>query len=171
MPKANNKIVVYHGSMDETPPHNDPTSVGLTDRYFGFHAGTINAALERVGFIAATERETEEEPTFAYMHAYEIPKNKLSLMTYEDPHNQDYDDLGEVPESYNEAMQVKETRPDRVNKYINRWEDKGSMSYVVPPQLVWDGHVKHLSTQQFKVRSDDVYLERDTLTQNVRSKK
>ena len=178
MPKDNRKpITVYHGSLSETPPHEDPTEMwGATGfEELGFHAGTINAALERVG-VQQSDREgndylDDEEPeTKAYMHAYEIPKKHLSLITYEDPHEQGYSEHQDVPDDYVEAMQVKEKRTDKVNKYRNRWEDPGSISYVIPHHLMRTGSVKHLSTQQFNIRTDDIYLDRDTLTQNAKKK-
>jgi hypothetical protein len=178
MPKDKRQpITVYHGSLSETPPHKNPTKMWRAKGFgeLGFHAGTINAALERLG-VQQSDREgndyfdNEEPETKAYMHAYEIPKKHLSLITYEDPHAQGYSELEDVPDDYVEAMQVKENRTDKVNKYRNRWEDPGSTSYVIPHHLIRTGAVKYLSTQQFNVRTDDIYLDRDTLIENTKKK-
>lgn len=198
MPKENNKIIVYHGSLDKTPPHqavrnsltnwakflanksNNTISAfhNPTHSYKpkpGFHAGTINAALERVAFLKVGDLESDidlgYEPSYkAYMHAYEVPKKLVSLMTFEDPDNQAYDEVT-TANDYVEALQVKEHRTDKVNKYINRWEDKGSLSYVIPHNLVQRGGVRHLNTQQFEIHPDDVYANRDTLIQNTKLKR
>jgi hypothetical protein len=181
--RESKNIIAYHGSLSETPPHLlRPTTsyanyiAGVDPTDMGFHAGTINAALERVGSHQMDREDNDyfddEEPeTKAYMHAYEIPKKHLSLLTYEDPHEQGYSDLNDTPDGYMEAMKVKETRQDKVNRYQNRWEDPGSTSYVIPHHLMRTGSVKHLSTQQFNVRTDDIYVDRDTLTQNAKAKK
>ena len=191
---ADNKIIVYHGSLDKTPPHqavrnaltsrakflaNNPILADNPIHAYkpkpGFHAGTINAALERVGFLKVGDLESSidggYEPSYkAYMHAYEVPKKHVSLMTFEDPDNQAYDEVT-TADDYVEALQVKEHRTDKVNKYKNRWEDKGSLSYVIPHNLVQRGGVRHLNTQQFDVHPDDVYANRDTLIQNTKLKR
>ena len=84
-----------------------------------------------------------------YLHTYKI-KKRPSMMTFEDPHEEGYTSKAvNPPKDYQESMQVKETSKTNINKYRNRWEDPGSISYVIPHQLVSSGHVQHISTQQF----------------------
>ena len=159
-------ITVYHTSNDPTPPHvlashAEPFRRGYQKS--GFHAGTITAALDRSlmmqhahekqYYSQMTEEGIQEDnngPDFTtYMHTYQINK-RPSMMTFEDPHEEGYsDNVPRPPKDYQENMQVKENSKTSINKYRNRWEDPGSISYVIPHQLVSSGHVKHISTQQF----------------------
>jgi len=159
-------ITVYHTSNDPTPPHvlashAEPFRKG--NQKSGFHAGTINAALDRSlmmqhahekqYYSQMTEEGIQEDndgPDFTtYLHTYQI-KKRPSMMTFEDPHEEGYsNNVPKPPEDYQENMQVKEKSKTSINKYRNRWEDPGSTSYVIPHQLVTSGHVKHISTQQF----------------------
>ena len=159
-------ITVYHASNDPTPPHvlashAEPFRKGYQKS--GFHAGTINAALDRSlmmqhahekqYYSQMTEEGIQEDnngPDFTtYLHTYEINK-RPSMMTFEDPHEEGYsDNVPKPPEDYQENMQVKENSKTSINKYRNRWEDPGSTSYVIPHQLVTSGHVQYISTQQF----------------------
>ena len=160
------KIKVYHTSPSPTPPHvlaSDDEKYkkrwGLTPKG-GFHAGTINAALDRSLMMHASaeqdfysDPDNEDHPHgpdfTTYLHTYEINK-RPSMMTFEDPHEEGYsDNAPKPPQDYQENMQVKENSKTSINKYRNRWEDPGSISYVIPHQLVQSGYVKHLSTQQF----------------------
>ena len=166
MPKKDpTNITVYHTSNNPTPPHvlaahAEPFRKGYQKS--GFHAGTINAALDRSlmmqhaheqGYYSNMSQEEIEGdndgPDFTtYLHTYQI-KKRPSMMTFEDPHEEGYSNSQHVPEDYQENMQVKENSKTSINKYRNRHEDRGSISYVIPHQLVQSGHVKHISTQQF----------------------
>lgn len=158
------KIKVYHTSPSPTPPHvlaSDDEKykkrLGLTPRG-GFHAGTINAALDRSLLMHASaeqdfysdpdNEDSSNGPDFTtYLHTYEINK-RPSMVTYEDPHMAGYDESSSA-DDYIEDLRVNEHSTKNINKYRNRWEDPGSISYVIPHQLVQSGYVKHLSTQQF----------------------
>lgn len=163
------KITVYHASPNEVPPHvladqNEKRwkKSGITPRNT-FHAGTLNAALDR-SLMANMQHEQDfytdpdnvdhpHGPDFTtYMHTYEINK-RPSMVTYEDPHTSGYAipgfEVNDEPEDYVEDLRVKEDSTQIINKYRNRWEDPGSISYVIPHQLVKSGHVKYLNTQQF----------------------
>lgn len=159
-------ITVYHASNNPTPPHvlashAEPFRKGY--KKSGFHAGTINAALDRSlmmqhahekqYYSQMTEEGIQEDnngPDFTtYMHTYQINK-RPSMMTFEDPHEEGYsDNTPKPPKDYQENMRVKENSKTSINKYRNRWEDPGSTSYVIPHQLVTSGHVQYISTQQF----------------------
>ena len=172
MPKKDpTNIMVYHTSNNPTPPHvlaahAEPFRRGYPRS--GFHAGTINAALDRSFMMQRTheqnyyEQMTQDQieedndgPDFTtYLHTYQI-KKRPSMMTFEDPHEDGYGDI-EHPvahtnlfDEYQTNMKVKEDSKTSINKYRNRWEDSGSTSYVIPHQLVSSGHVQHISTQQF----------------------
>lgn len=187
-------ITVYHTSNNPTPPHvlalkddKFKTKLELNPRG-GFHAGTINAALDRSQMMQhmheqnyysqMTEEGIQEDndgPDFTtYMHTYQI-KKRPSMMTFEDPHEGGYDDQEhqstgmDMPKDYQENMQVVENSKTSINKYRNRWEDPGSISYVIPHQLVESGHVKHISTQQFN--TDPGAEERDDGGYHAEAKK
>jgi hypothetical protein len=167
-------ITVYHTSTNPVPPH---TLAARDEKYKnklglkpkgGFHAGTINAALDR-SLIMHSRREEDfysypenedhpDGPDFTtYLHTYQINK-RPSMVTYEDPHIAGYGQTRE-PKDYVEDLQVNEHNTKGINKYRNRWEDPGSISYVIPHQAVQSGYVKHLSTQQFS--TDPAAEERD----------
>jgi len=159
-------ITVYHTSNDTTPPHilaSWAEHFGKGYKKSGFHAGTINAALDRSlmmqhahekqYYSQMTEEGIQEDnngPDFTtYLHTYQINK-RPSMMTFEDPHEEGYsDNAPKPPKDYQENMQVKENSKTSINKYRNRWEDPGSTSYVIPHQLVTSGHVQYINTQQF----------------------
>jgi hypothetical protein len=167
-------ITVYHTSTSVVPPH---TLAARDEKYKnklglkpkgGFHAGTINAALDRSlimhsrmeeDFYSYPENEDHPDgPDFTtYLHTYQINK-RPSMITYEDPHIAGYGQTRE-PKDYVEDLQVNEHNTKGINKYRNRWEDPGSISYVIPHQAVQSGYVKHLSTQQFSI--DPAAEERD----------
>ena len=194
------KIKVFHTSPDPTPPHvlakqnekylNSPVyaknsgdtlkQTSWVGKNRGFHAGTLNAALDR-SLMMQTIRENDfynnpdneddsHGPDFTtYLHTYEINK-RPSMLTYEDPHPIGYDDLSSsIPKDYVEDLQVNEHSKKSINKYRNRWEDPGSISYVIPHQLVNTGHVKYLSTQQFS--TDPAAEERDEGGYHAEAKK
>jgi len=172
-------ITVYHTSTNVVPPHTLAArdeaykkKLGLKPRG-GFHAGTINAALDRSLLMhAQREQEFYEDPDnedhpdgpdfTTYLHTYQI-KKRPSMLTYEDPHSEGYDIPGIIADTeahdYVEDLRVKEDSTKSIKKYRNRWEEPGSTSYVIPHQAVQLGHVKHLSTQQFS--TDPGAQERD----------
>ncbi len=167
-------ITVYHTSTNVVPPHvlaardeKYKNKLGLKPKG-GFHAGTINAALDRSlimhsrmeeDFYSYPENEDHPDgPDFTtYLHTYQINK-RPSMVTYEDPHIAGYGQTRE-PKDYVEDLRVNEHSTKSINKYRNRWEDPGSISYVIPHQAVQSGYVKHLSTQQFS--TDPAAEERD----------
>lgn len=179
------KIIVYHASNNSVPPHalaaedaKYKKKLGLPPKG-GFHAGTINAALDRsLNMQAIHEQDFYSDPDnvdhpdgpdfTTYMHTYEINK-RPSMLTYEDPHMEGYTNTGIGPDDYMEDLQVKEHSTQSINKYRNRWEDPGSISYVIPHQLVKSGHVKYLNTQQFN--TDPGAEERDDGGYHAEAKK
>lgn len=158
------RIRVYHTSISPIAPHilaskdeKYKKKLGLRQKG-GFHAGTLNAALDRSLMMhTVAENDFYNNPDNAddsheldfttYLHTYEINK-RPSMLTYEDPHMTGYDESSSAKD-YVEDLQVNEHSTNIINKYRNRWEDPGSISYVIPHQAVQKGYVKHLSTQQF----------------------
>lgn len=144
-------IIVYHASSEETPPH--VLAQNNKSRHT-FHAGTEDAALDRASFIDEADYYNNpimpDSPSITgFMHKYQI-RTRPSMLTYEDPHKSGYDHQDEA-EDHLEELAVKEHSTSRINKYINRWEDPGSVSYVIPHQLVDSKHVKYLSTEKFEL--------------------
>ena len=151
---------IYHASPSKTPPH---VLQGLRQSSMPtFHAGTLDAALERAAFQTKTTHDEHYEdlseqgiaddndgPDYEkYMHVYEIPSREhVSLATFGDPHAAGYDE--ERNPEHIEGWEVNQRRTDKANKYRNEWEDKGSTSFVVPAQLVRTGKIRHLSSTQF----------------------
>lgn len=134
------RFKVFHGSYSPLPPH--------VYRAAGFfHAGSHEAAMDR---LATAEQEAAdagfdiEKPR---MHEYEI-RVQPSFLTYEDPDAPFGFTKGNV--SFNQELAIKNTwgdSPGRVLKYINRYEDPGSLSYVIPIDFVKQGLVHYLGDQ------------------------
>jgi hypothetical protein len=120
--------IVYHGTFSDEPPH-----------VYGnpFHAGTVSAAYDRIhGEIQNAGAGGEDEATYR-IHKYEISDNApTSRKTWDDPGDGFTHGPNDVPQS----------NQQRVYPYKNRYEDKGSTSYVVPSNFVGN-HVKHLGIQ------------------------
>lgn len=138
------RFKVFHGSYSDKPPHEYETNT--------FHAGTYEAAMDR---LATAEQEAADvglAKVFALvekpkMHMYEI-RVQPSMLTYDDPDAPFGFAKGNV--SYNQELAIKNTwgdSPGRVLKYINRYEDPGSLSYVIPIDFVKQGLVHYLGDQ------------------------
>lgn len=124
--------IVYHATHSDEAPH----SYGEP-----FHAGTLNAAYDRLedeqsnGMLA--EAMLDKEWATSRIHKYEIADSApTSRAMWNDPLDEDGDGLNFVPE-YSQK---------RIYPYRNRYEDKGSTSYVIPSDFVGT-HVKHLGIQ------------------------
>jgi hypothetical protein len=130
--------IVYHGTFSDEPPHayGEP-----------FHTGTMSAAYDRVSDeMWNGDGGGQYEPTYR-IHKYEISDNApTSRKTWDDPG--DFFDHGPNP--------VPEYSQKRIYPYRNRYEDKGSTSYVIPSNFVGN-HVKHLGIQfqHFTMGGDD----------------
>lgn len=152
------KRIVYHGTTTEEPPHKHG---------YPFHAGSRKAAYDRLddevnnGFYW---EDDEPEVLVGQVHAYEISdKAPTSRRTWEDP---DFHDV---------SKSVPEHKENRIYPYTNKYEDKGSTSYVVPSKFVGN-HVKHLSTEQFFINTtneqdDTVYNTMSTMVGGKRTNK
>lgn len=121
--------IVYHGTFSEYPPH----EYGET-----FHAGTRAATEDRIADqIMGGE---VEGPAITRTYGYEISDTApMSRSTWEDPDaGWAYKSLGGTP--------VPEHKTNRIYPYVNRREDRGSTSYVIPSGFV-GGKVKNLGLQ------------------------
>jgi hypothetical protein len=169
-------LIVYHANALEHKAPHLARGVGKSS----FHAGTLNAALDRAAYqtskqmdeyytddhfpeitdadenFAANQKLFEHgegpEPSFN-LHTYQIIR-RPTMLTFEDPHDQGYSDEQLIPDDYVEALQVPEKGKRNepfVHRYVNRWEDPGSNSFVISKNAVNRGYVKHLSSQQFRI--------------------
>lgn len=169
-------LIVYHANAPEHPaPHLSKGAGGPS-----FHAGTLNAALDRAAYqtnlqmsqyyeddhfpeiqdaeenTAAHQRlfEHGEGPDTSFnLHTYQILR-RPTLLTFEDPHEEGYSSEQMPPNDYVESLQVPEKSKGGepfIHRYVNRWEDPGSNSYVISKNAVTKGYVKHLNSQQFTI--------------------
>lgn len=134
------RFKVFHGSYSDKPPHEYETNT--------FHAGTYEAAMDR---LATAEQEAADvglAKVFALvekpkMHMYEV-RVQPSMLTYEDPHEPYYARNGYTPDL---SVGDDDVPSNIIKKYINRFEDKGSLSFVIPNHFVEKGYVKYLGNQ------------------------
>lgn len=139
--KKSDRFTIFHGSYSDKPPHE-------YDSEPAFHAGTFDAALDR---LASSEQDASDagmDINNPKMHAYEVHVQP-SMMQYEDPYEPSHTPKNKP---YMTEMQVNtgenwESAPQRILKYTNRFEDKGSTSYVIPKHFVEQGYVKYLGNQ------------------------
>jgi len=135
-------IVVYHGTLTETPPH-----TWFSDSNEGvFHAGTRKSAIDRLIELEALQPGDEyldvQQP---HIYKYEItPSAPMSMLTHAD--TVDYDS------SLLSVATGDATK--RIRKYKNKVEDPGSTSYTIPVNFVKSGMVKHLGEQFYGYNPD-----------------
>lgn len=146
-------MIVYHGTLTGKAPH----------KIYGntlFHAGTKEAALDRIVHnIESEEFKTEEPyiyvPGTAQIHAYKIEQTApTSKRRFNDP-----TDSNPVPEG----------NIRKIHKYVNEVEDPGSTSLVIPTNFV-GRHVTHLGPQ-FSSNLDNVVARARDYINDVESKK
>lgn len=130
---------VFHGSTHLLPPHEVPA----TSRSLTFHAGTMQAAKDRLDFWA------QPGDTPSYIHTYKIDSG-VGPDVWGDPivdeeynKNVDPEDMRFLPK---EERSVPEEDTDVIHPYINEGEDRGSTSYVIPKNMV-GANVRYLGTQ------------------------
>ena len=125
---------VFHGTLN---PDFDPKNLNPD---WSLHVGTQKSAEERVRKLGATKGATQ-----AAIHEFEITE-RPSPMVWADP-SLPSDEANEryrqgKPRSWQAVESNEEGDVSRPVRYINEYEDPGSMSYVVMPH-----HLRHLSTQ------------------------
>lgn len=136
------KKIVYHGTWSKQPPHEYDQP---------FHVGTEQAAHDR---LSSGEGIPDDMGWMQTIHSYEIDESDVSPRLYSDPHFGD---------TYKKVWKSKADphtrrapdRPDTMIKYINDHEDRGSTSYIIPPEAVESGKVKHLGVQFSRVDFSD----------------
>lgn len=124
--------IVYHGTWSSRPPHEYGSS---------FHAGTKQAARDR---LFSGENIPEGEGHRQAIHAYEIySDSQISSRMYSDPDAGDtYEDIwGDRPRRFLPK------RSNKIVQYLNDHEDRGSISYIIPSEMVKSGMIKHLGAQ------------------------
>jgi hypothetical protein len=144
--KPKDFITVFHSSYDYVPPHTqDHPDLDLRFNNFSsnqsndiIHAGTLDAASGRRSKV---------------FHMYEIPKSLLDV-TYADS------DSGAMSSNFDKRrnhygppqQSLWETTiktPKEVHEgnlvvpYLNQWEDKGSLSYMIPKHLIHSKQVRY----------------------------
>lgn len=121
-----------------------------------FHAGTLQAAKDRLraGLVETLNNSDYEEGDIldAYIHSYEIPRSLISPKMHMDPDTSSARVLRHSATSRKRLSRAPEkvtetSKPQQVIPYKNSFEDKGSTSYVIPSQLVYEGRIKHLGSQ------------------------
>lgn len=126
---------VFHGTLN---PDMDPTKLNPEH---SLHVGTKKAALDRLHNIS---REIGH-PGPAIIHEFEITE-RPSPMVWADPSLPSDESNERYREGKPRWWQAVESNAEgdvsRPVRYINEYEDPGSMSYVVMPH-----HLRHLSTQ------------------------
>lgn len=142
-------VTVHHSTWIGLDPHevNYDTS---------FHAGTMQAAKDRLraGLIETINNSDYEEGDIldATIHSYEIPRSSISPKMHMDPDTSSAQVLRHSDTSRKRMPRAPEkiaesSKPQQVVPYKNSYEDRGSTSYVIPSQLVYEGRVKHLGSQ------------------------
>jgi hypothetical protein len=135
--------IVYHGTWSGGAPHEYEAP---------FHAGTMQATDDRA-YDQVMAGEVPEN-SIKQVHAYEISKTApISRTLYNDPD-------AVAKDGYPAPRRVPQDREDKIYRYKNIREDRGSTSYVIPAHFVGN-HVKHLGVQFQRFHGDDNYL--DTL--------
>lgn len=133
--------IVFHGTLDPTvdPKNLDP------DR--SLHVGTRQAAVDRIHRLSAAGSTGQ-----GVIHEFEITE-RPSPMVFADPGLESHvseERLKSGGRWWQVAESNREGDISRPRRYINEFEDPGSMSYVVMPH-----HLRHLSTQFLELPSND----------------
>lgn len=136
------KRIVYHGTWSARPPHEYDQP---------FHAGTEQSAHDR---LFSGEGIPEDRGWERTIHSYEIDTSDVSPKMHSDPH---YGDTYEQIWKSKDAPHTRRIpeRPTKIVKYLNDHEDRGSTSYVIPPEMVESGRVKHLGVQFHQIDFSD----------------
>jgi len=141
-------IIVYHGrwnslhnfSAEELPHEVSPT----------FHAGTRQAALDRIRDTIPRDLKNSQET----IYKYEIHPKDLSILRYTDPiyraewvDDPTYVKDALTPQLDVEGLYIQSDPGNKIKPYTNLAEDRGSTSYRIPSKLVTLGKVRHLGIQ------------------------
>lgn len=141
--------ILFHASTSPTPPHkqrkkNQPS----------FHVGTLKAAIDRIHLGQFTDEDlgnVENPQVNAYMHVYEtrVPKD---AHVYDDPSASGYTDYHDPDWDIENA--IDETSVTEVTPYVNRHEDPGSTSYIIPKSSIRSKNAKYVGTMPFVARPE-----------------
>lgn len=130
---------VYHGSTSMLPPHAKENP----RRSATFHAGTEQAAKDRLDFWA----QPGDVPS--YLHTYRITGG-VGPDTWGDPITDEEYNKHVEPQELGFLKPANRSVPENdtttIHPYVNEGEDDGSISYVIPTDMVGH-HVKYLGTQ------------------------
>lgn len=145
-------IRAYHSTWLAIEPHelNDDSSI---------HAGTMQSAYDRLSHGLDVTLDDSDygngEVMDSYLHAYEIPRGLISRTMSLDPDspnvlrhsNTSRKRLRKAPQKISSWDADESKQPTSVVQYRNTHEDPGSISYVIPSNLIHSGKVKYLGAQ------------------------
>lgn len=123
------KRIVYHGTTNEAL---DPKNLNPEQ---SLHVGTEKAAMDRLRNTGSNK---------GVVHQFEIT-TRPAPMVWADPSLESDESHERMKQGKRWWQAVESNREGDVSRpvrYINEWEDPGSMSFVVMPH-----HLKHLSSQ------------------------
>jgi hypothetical protein len=140
---------VTHSSRYENPPHTH------IDRFAPFPTGNDRERFNSSVVFAADETDTERMRKglggarhVPYMHTYEVPDEVVSIERFGDDdhvHTFDSSDTPQLWESVN-ATRQDAVENERVVRFTNSVEDRGSQSYILPKSLINSGKIKYVGT-------------------------
>jgi hypothetical protein len=140
--------ILFHASTNAVPPHKQRKS-----NQPSFHVGTLKAAIDRIhlGQFDDDALMDENPQVNAYMHVYEtkVPKG---AHVYDDPSASGYSEYHHPDWDINNA--INENNITEVTPYINRHEDPGSTSYVIPKSSIRAKNTKYVGTMPFVARPE-----------------
>ncbi len=137
-----------HGIPDHTVVHHGRWYSNTLDpqdtHESGFHAGTWQSALDRLSGNLDEESSWRDPGDImnAEVHSYAVPNNLIDQKMWNDPMTRRPSaELTPVDEAPEDVLKQK------VLPYENEYEDKGSTSFLIHPDLVFSGRIKHLGRQ------------------------
>lgn len=137
-----------HGMPDHTIVHHGrwySNTLNPHDTHdFGFHAGTWQSAVDRLS-ANQYEESTWADPgdiMNAEVHSYAVPNSLIDQRMWKDP-------MTSLPSRKTPTVEEapEDVRKQKVLPYKNEFEDEGSTSFLIHPDLVYSGRVKHLGSQ------------------------
>ena len=150
--------ILFHASTSAIPPHKQKKNSNSS-----FHVGTLQAAIDRIHLYHFDDDalKLEDPQVNAYMHVYEtsVPKN---AHIYDDPSASGYSDYHAPDWDIDNA--IDEDNIINVTPYINRHEDPGSISYVIPKSSIRAKNTKYVGAIPFVARpvaDDDKRITRE----------
>lgn len=137
-----------HGMPDHTIVHHGRWYSNTLDPHdthdFGFHAGTWQSVVDRLSGNWHEEASWADPGDImpAEVHSYAVPNDLIDTNMWADPMTHD-----KSQEDRSVEKAPEEVKKSKVLPYKNEFEDPGSTSYLIHPEFVYSGRVKHLGSQ------------------------